>query len=504
MSDRSGQPQMRLRITALACAGLLLLGGGLLVPLGIGATAQRSGLSSTGSRGNAAGGSSVFVTGFTDPSLTASNPYASPFARAERVDAEWVRLMVTWASIAPATPPAGFNASNPDSPGYDWTSLDESVRLATAHHLHVLLSFEDAPAWAEGANLPASAHPGTWRPKPSAVAAFAKALATRYSGRFPDPLDTTKTLPKVSHYQVWNEPNLSYHLSPQWTSTAKGYAPASPGIYRGILNAAYAAIKHVQPNAFVLSAGTAPYGDLPGRSRMAPVTFLEALLCLRGTKLKPAPCPDPAHLDGLDHHPYSSSPDTPAALADDVSVVDLTKLQRIVAAARRLHRVLPDGPKPFWITEIDWPSTPPMSRATDPYAVSLSVQAQYLSLAFYELWREHVTHVFWFLINDDREYGFGGSGVYFDDGRAKPAATAFRFPFVALDASAGAGEVKIWGRAPITGQVMIQRQIDRRWSTLATTSTESNGVFTGVIRTDAGGRFRARVGTNVSEPYSAR
>jgi hypothetical protein len=63
---------------------------------------------------------------------------------------------------------------------------------------------------------------------------------------------------------------------------------------------------------------TAPYGDPPGVDRMSPVLFLRELLCLRGARLVPVRCPHPAHLDGLDHHPYASAPALRALSRDDV------------------------------------------------------------------------------------------------------------------------------------------------------------------------------------------
>jgi hypothetical protein len=81
--------------------------------------------------------------------------------------------------------------------------------------------------------------------------------AVRYDGRFPDPLKPGAFLPRVRYWQPWNEPNLSYYLSPQWTRTGGRWAPASAGIYRGLLNAFYAAVKRVSSSNFVVTAGTA-------------------------------------------------------------------------------------------------------------------------------------------------------------------------------------------------------------------------------------------------------
>jgi hypothetical protein len=41
---------------------------------------------------------------------------------------------------------------------------------------------------------------------------------------------------------------------------------------------------------------------------MPPVTFLRELLCLHGDRLRRESCPQPAHFDALDIHPYTLRP----------------------------------------------------------------------------------------------------------------------------------------------------------------------------------------------------
>ena len=58
---------------------------------------------------------------------------------------------------------------------------------------------------------------------------FAKALASRYSGRY-------NGYPFVRYYTVWNESNLGQFLSPQYDSKGK---PVAPAIYAKLFRAAY-------------------------------------------------------------------------------------------------------------------------------------------------------------------------------------------------------------------------------------------------------------------------
>jgi hypothetical protein len=457
-------------VTRFCAVILALLAGGMAV--GHGAVARASedfhgGLA-------ALPGPATFTTGLVDQGVFES-PSASVrsswLARARALGSQWVRLDVRWVLIAPAHPGVGFDAGDPGAPGYEWSQLDAEVRSATAAGQRVLLLILDAPPWALAPGAPRSATPGSWKPRPAALAAFAHALAERYSGSYPDPLKAGAVLPQVSAFQVWNEPNLAEYLAPQWVRSRGGrWVAESPRLYRAMLNAAYAAIKSVQHGSFVLAAGTAPYGDPPGGQRMHPVQFWRELLCLSAV-LHPVSCGEVAHLDALDHHPYSFSPTIHAYNPLDVSIPDLGRIERVVRAAVRAHTVLPAGPKPLWVTEINFASDPPVRGG-----VPLARQARYLSLAFYELWRQGVSHVFWFLLRDFPHNLEAGAGLFFTSGRSKPAAAAYAFPFMALRGARGV--VTIWGRAPAAGRVVIQRAAGRgRWRSILRLATSGGGVF---------------------------
>jgi hypothetical protein len=422
-------------------------------------------------------GPSMLSTGFSDLPILQS-PSAAVRGRwlraARAIGASVVRLSVDWAGIAPRKT-RGFDPTDPADPHYYWPVLDGAVRTATADGLEVVLTLNNAPSWAEGPGRPRNAPFGSWRPQVSALAKFAGAVAERYDGHFPDPLHKGAKLPRVGIFQAWNEPNLPYYLSPQWVRGRHGgWVPESPILYRAMLNAVYAAIKPVTPDATVLSAGTAPYGRPPGVSSMTPVLFMRELLCLHNAALQPEPCPDPAHFDGYDAHPYSVTPTLPARAAEDVSVPDLGKLQRIVGAALRSGRLLPAGPKPLWITEIGWESKPP-----NPNGISPALQARYLALGFYTVWRQNVSHVLWFTVRDSgtsSQFFGGGNGLYYADGRAKPATIAFRFPFVAVR-GALQDQLTLWGRAPAPGTVIVEQRVHGRWRVLTQLTTTAGGIF---------------------------
>ena len=116
-----------------------------------------------------------------------------------------------------------------------------------------------APRWAV-------AQPGPdptrerYAPDPRAFAAFAEAVARRYSGRFPDPAPRGRRLPAVRLWTTWNEPNNPDFLLPQWQRDGAGWRPASPHVYRRMHEAAYDAIKRVDARDLVLVGGTAANG----------------------------------------------------------------------------------------------------------------------------------------------------------------------------------------------------------------------------------------------------
>ena len=448
-----------------------------------------------------AGAQPGLTIGFSaDPALTAgtSASRAVWIDRALADGAGIVRVNVEWSRVAPVRRPRGFNASDPASPGYDWSAIDGPVKDLSAHGLGALLNITNAPAWAQGPHRPRGALPGTWRPDPQQFASFARAAALRYDGRFPDPQAPVSFLPRVHYWQAWNEPNLDTYLSPQWIRAGRGYVAESPIIYRRLLNAFYAAVKGVHSSNFVVTAGTAPYGDPPGGHRIPPVAFDRALFCLSGAlALRPVHCPDPAHLDAVSHHPYGiQGPLWHAYNADDAAVPDIYKIARVLHAAQRAGTVLPRGHKRLWVTEISWDSSPP-----DPNGVPIAQQARWYEQALYVLWRQGVDTVLWLQIEDSPPIpNYAASyqaGLYYLNGRPKPAVQAIRFPFVTQRSSAGV--VQAWGRAPQAGTLAIQRRgPGGSWQVLKRIALAGDQVFTTALTLRGGAVLRAQLAAQTS------
>lgn len=438
-------------------------------------------------------GPSRFTTGIVDPIYSTAGGDAW-LGRTAGAGARFILVWVNWAQVAPQRPAAG---SDPSDPAYVWGTLDATVRAATANHLAVVLSIANAPVWAEGRHRPRRVAAGAWRPNAAAYGAMAEATARRYSGSY-DP--GTGRLPRVRYFQAWTEPNFSSHLAPQWVRVGGHQVAESPVIYRGLLNSFYAGVKAVHRSDVVLSAGTAPFGDpRPGHGRVQPALFVRDLLCLQGQELAREPCPDPAHFDILAHDPYSfGGPRQPAYWPDDVSLVDLWKLTRILAVAQRTGRALPRVRHPVWVTEFGWVTDPPNGKG-----VPVVKRARWIEESFYQLWLQGISTATWFQIVDQSRQVAGGwqSGLYYSDGRRKPGFEAFRFPFLVY--RAGRGWAQVWGVSPDSGTVRVQALQDGRWVTLVRAPVRARSVIDRTVSVSGHPLLRAVIGHDRSLGWRA-
>ena len=438
---------------------------------------------------------SRLLLGFYDGAF--SGPSGSTWlARAQAVGSDVVRISMPGVAPDGPRPPVGFDPRDPASPDYSFGPVDDVVKAATADGLRVILEFTGVPRWAEGKHPPAGAAPGSWEPSAAYLGEFAMALGRRYSGRFPDPSDPSRRLPKVWAFQLWNEPNLSLYLAPQW----RGRKPEAPLLYRKMLNAFYAGIKSVDRSALVVTAGTAPFGDpWPGGQRIQPAAFWRDVLCVRkvGRRLVGDHCRDPAHFDVLAHHPYSvGAPGTAALNPDDVSIPDIGKLTAILRVAERNRTALPRIHHPVWVTEVGYNTSPP-----NPQGVPIQTAALWLEQTLWLLWSQGVSVITWNTIVDQPPIPDYSSttqaGLYFVDGQPKPQLVqAFTLPFVAI--RQGGSAVELWGRSPAAGRLTIERLSSGGWTPVTHVNVHAGTTFlTHVVETTRAS-FRAVVDGHTS------
>jgi hypothetical protein len=424
-----------------------------------------------------ANGARPLATGFLDPGATATQrpelmlSVDDAAAQSAEAGATLVRYLLYWNRVATSEP---ADPSRPDDPAYDWSLVDDQVQAAVADGLQPVLDFRSAPLWAQG---PGGDLRGTVSPDAGALAAFARAAATRYQGL-------------VHYWEIWNEPNSRAFLRPQRDSEGRAVSPA---LYRSLVNAAAAALHDVDPTNVVVAGETAAFAGAGG---LTPLSFLEKLLAA------------PVEADVFSHHPYTfGSPWRHAAHRDDASLGDLTEWARLVRAAVAAgHVVSHDGtPKtdvPLWVSELSWDSSPP-----DPQGVPARLLARWTAEALYRSWSAGASAVIWGQLRDyplthDSIWGIYQSGFYTHDDAPKLALAAFRFPFVAY---ARDGRLSVWGRTPagVSGPVVIERKTASGWRQVRVLNVDAAGIFrAGWPSARTAGLYRASAGTVRSLPFS--
>jgi hypothetical protein len=402
--------------------------------------------------------------------------------------AEWrqggvdvVRAVARWGAIAPAPrsrrPPAGFRATDPASPGYDWSRVDRSVRLAREAGLDVILTVTGAgPVW--GSSEPRRRDP-QYAPSPARFAQFATAVARRYGA-------------DVDEYVIWNEPNQPLWLQPQSTCARGRCTPYAPHLYRRLVRAADPALRRADPGARVLYGALAPRGT-SGTSRNAPLrpgVFLRALGCVdaRFRRQRGGPCRGfrPVSGEGFAYHPHSglASPVTRARLADDFIFGDLRELTRLLDRLTRGGRLDVRGARrlPLHLTEFGYQTRPPDRQLGVPPRTQSRWLQQAQAIAYRTPRVLTLTNYLW-RDEPSRRGGIGWqSGLRFLDGRAKPALAAFPDPFW-VDRT-GRGRARVWGQVRPGGahDVVLERRSGRRWTPVATVRTNGRGAFTRTLR----------------------
>jgi hypothetical protein len=439
-------------------------------------------------------------TGFGEPSMADFRNGLTMLDRGRSAGTTHIRLTIHWESVAPPVPPEGFDAANHRDPAYDWAAVDAKVVAARQRGLQPILNLLGAPRWAEmGRRHASDGPPGTVRPDAVEFGKFARAAATRYSGR-------VHGLPRVRFWQAWNEPNLSIFLNPQFD----GQEPYAPGHYREMVNEFAAGVKTVHRDNLVIAGGTAPFRDLTPHvvavnPRWGPLTFMRELLCL-SSSLTPT-CRHRVHFDIWAHHPYTSgSPTRRAVLPDDVSLGDLGDMRRTLMAGVRAGNVVTSQPVGFWVTEYGWDTNPP-----DPGGVPIPLHTRWVAEGLYRAWTHGVTLVTWHQLRDEpMATSFYQTGLFFGanaiaNDRPKPAFRAFRFPVVAIPQKNG---VMVWGRTPFgrPGTLVVEQSFRGGWKTLARMPANRFGIFQRTFRTSATGHVRARLlfGGEQSVPFGVR
>jgi hypothetical protein len=379
-----------------------------------------------------------------------------------------VRMVVFWNKVLPARRPASFDGSDPDDPAYDFSDYDSFMRAASDRGLKVLVTVSGlGPDWTNVGRKSDAA------PSVPAFADFAKAVATRYSGRF-TPADGGGVLPGASMWSVWNEPNLSLFLKPQYAS----FAPYSPLLYRHLYIAGSRAIRRADPGVPILIGETAPTGSTDS---VDPIPFARGVLCLDPSTASDPSCDQPLVTDGWATHPYQSGRKAPyeQAFKDTYVTMDsIDSLTSVLDEAAQRGEIAKN--LPVYVTEYGIQSRP------DPHlGVSLQRQAAWLSISEQLAYAYPRVKTFaQYLMRDDppnqvpgMRYGGFESGLRFWDGPKKPSYDSFRLP---LAVQRRGDEVTLWGLVrPATATTTAEIRVSDGGAekTLRSVRTGPDGIF---------------------------
>lgn len=406
-----------------------------------------------------------------------------------------IRAELQWSLTAPASRPAGFVAADSSSPGYDFSGLDAFMRAAAARGLRVIVTVRGpGPSWASDTRDALS-------PRPADFGQFAGAVAGRYNGAY-DPPGAAGVLPAAVAISVWNEPNLSVFLRPQY----KSGSPYSPILYRRMYLAAQTAIEASAPGMPILIGETAPTGSFDS---VDPAPFARGVLCL--DFYAQAACQD-GTIDavGWATHPYAlqaGDPFLPPKDSGAVTIGGLGNLETALDAGSSAGRLPPSFP--VWMTEFGFESAP------DPKGLPVGTQADYDSIAEYIGYADpRVATVAQYLVRDDPVGSLVSSllgfqtGLLYLDGSPKPANSAFRQPLVVRRSG---DAVSLWGLVrPAAGAASVSvlaRDGDGAPFKVLDATTSSAGIFSGESDYAAGRSWQLvwhqPNGVNLAGPWTA-
>jgi hypothetical protein len=393
-----------------------------------------------------------------------------------------LRVELKWEIVAPSSkcaPPSKFEATNPAD--YAWGQYAALIAEAKRLGWPVLLTVTaPAPCWATSNHKA----PYVTRPDYKDFEEFMTAVAREFGS-------------EVSVYAIWNEPNESVFLMPQWSSSGK---PVSGRIYRGLYQYGYAGLQagglaHPQ----VVFGETAPIGDdtvnvhsegaRALKHPVAPLAFMREALCLNAHYKRVGGCGE-LQTAGYGHHAYTlpGGPAGPyyvpgernsvAGERDNVTIGSLSRLTNALDLAANAHAI--PANVPIYLTEFGVQSFPNKILGVSP-----AKQAEYDAIAEHIAYdNPRVAAFSQYLLKDDAtgatESGASfQSGLEYVNGTLKPLYFGWPIPLTVTKERHG---VALWGLVrPATGAtkvtVLVRSKHSRRYTTLRTVATNSLGYW---------------------------
>ena len=186
----------------------------------------------------------------------------------KNTQAKVARFDILWSFVATREP---VDPTNPNDPAYDWSRIDQVLIGFDAANITPIVSTYSTPTYAVAGRkttFPSAYNPNA--PIPQAFGAFMRAVATRYSGTFVASVGGVPvTLPRVRHFEIWNEPNLKNFFRFNNASNL--------GKYKGLVKQAYTGIKAANPNAIVIAGVGGPRSS-GGNGNVGAKTWMNGLV----------------------------------------------------------------------------------------------------------------------------------------------------------------------------------------------------------------------------------
>lgn len=307
--------------------------------------------------------------------------------------AKVTRIDILWSLVAPTQP---VNPTDPNDPAYDWSRLDAIFTGLANAGVTPIVSTYSTPDWAiAGRNTKHETAYNPNAPRPAQFAQFMQAVATRYNGFFV-PAGGLAPLPRVRHFEIWNEPNLKAFFSVNGRSTVAAYAK--------LVKAAYPKIKLANSSAQVI-AGVGGPRSTSGNGNVSARVWLNSLTSSKGLKF-----------DAYSQHIYPSRGPLFRSKSYDKAFPTWRSLPDIFAALDKKKK----GMK-LYVTEAGYTTGTTDFRTVK---VSKGQQRTYLKQLFSlkDVKGPRVAAVVWFNLQDNRNWP---GGLITEAGVKKPAYNAF-------------------------------------------------------------------------------
>jgi hypothetical protein len=256
---------------------------------------------------------------------------------------------------------------------------------------------------------------------------FARAVASRYSGRF-------SGYPYVRFFSIWNESNLATFLRPQFDKQGR---IISTRTYARLAKAGYTGIKQGNTSAQVAIGETSSHGrDHPKKGltdTVAPATFMKGVAA-EAKKLR-------LTFDAWAHHPYPfpvAQKPTQRVRYPNVTLTTMSRFEKDLDLSFRKKNI------PVWITEYGNETKP-----GEPAGVTESQQRRYLPQAIALAKKDQRVGMFIWFVMQDSNGSLWQSGIYRLDGSPKQAESRFAPAAAPLDPTNGKMTVKGGTKSPI-------------------------------------------------------